>query len=149
MARPSVPRESDEEVAPLPLIPMIDIIFILLLFFMLGSRFREVQKKVELLLPRGAATAVSRDTDPQPVEFKVSIGADERGRGTYKIGSVQYPTLAALQGGLSEIARIQGVEKKMIIVDPSSRVHFEQVMAVLDICVGLQLTDIAFARPQD
>lgn len=97
--------------------PMIDVVFLLLIFFMLGTKFTELERKIGLRVPevsdRGALTAapekkvvnVFRDgaitLDGAPVNLAQLIGQLAAARD-------QYPNLGVLVRGDAQ-GRFQGV----------------------------------------
>ena len=139
-------NQHDDTIAPLPLIPMIDIIFMLLLFFMMGSHFKVSPMKIDTFLPAVTKT-VADPNQPPPPEYKITIepaGTGNHGAFFY-IGSVRFARIEALIAQLQQIQKLPG--EKSIVVDSLSGVEFRHVMGVLDACLSVGLDKISFARP--
>ena len=62
MARKKKKYDSDQEAPGLPMTPMIDIVFLLLIFFMLSSKFRTIEGKLKAYLPKDRGQGVSTPT---------------------------------------------------------------------------------------
>lgn len=129
--------EDDDEVLELNLAPLIDCIFLLLIFFLLTSsldRQEEKERAVPQLfveLPESAA-AVNAPARPEPLV----IGVDEAGR--FYVDEKRV--------GVEELhrrLREAGRERRRIRIDGDRRAAFEHVVHVIDLCEFEGLRDIA------
>jgi len=132
-------RRADEP--SLNLTPMIDIVFLLIIFFMVGTKFTEAERNVPLEVPRvrdnGTLTAapqrkivnVYRDGSVTLDREVVSVPELEA---TLKAARRQYPQTGVLvrgdgQGAFDHVARVlvavraAGIEEMGISVDVSTR----------------------------
>ncbi len=66
-------KTQQDEVSQLNLTPMIDVVFLLIIFFMVATKFAEVERDIDLELPEVAAAAPLTSAPKQRV---VSIQAD-------------------------------------------------------------------------
>ncbi|MFN3189457.1 MAG: ExbD/TolR family protein [Aureliella sp.] len=64
---------TSEELPSVNLTPMIDVVFLLIIFFMVGTQFTESEKQIELALP--SAGQLNSLVTPPP-QREVAIGAD-------------------------------------------------------------------------
>jgi biopolymer transport protein ExbD len=64
---------SDEELPAINLTPMIDVVFLLLIFFMVGTQFTQQERRIDIKLP-GVSTLNSML--PAPQRREVQIGAN-------------------------------------------------------------------------
>lgn len=64
---------SEEELPSLNMTPMIDVVFLLIIFFMVGTQFNQQERQVDIKLP-GVATLKSMM--PPPQQREVQVGAD-------------------------------------------------------------------------
>ncbi len=55
-------RTESLEEPGLNMTPMIDIVFLLIIFFMVGTRFSEIEQQYDIVLPRAAALAPMSST---------------------------------------------------------------------------------------
>ena len=109
---------------PISLTPLIDVVFILLVFFMLASSF-EKTRTVELQAPqKGKATAAQADT--RPLKIKV-VGANH-----YTITQQNY-TLHTLEQFL------RNKTDQNILVQTEKDAALQDVVALLDISARLNL----------
>jgi biopolymer transport protein ExbD len=68
-------KTHQEELPPINLTPMIDIVFNLLIFFMVGARFTDLERKVDLSVPQ---VADIRTLTPTPEKRVVNVYRDGR-----------------------------------------------------------------------
>ena len=137
-------RAIEEFAAPeIMLIPLVDVILMLLTFFLLGTNFKQAQGMLESHLPtaggpgpRGLAgreELVIRCTMPPGHQFPV-----------YRLGDVSYPTVGDLEAAL---ALFRTTPDQPVTIDPDPTAPYERVLWVLNSCVKLGFTTVAFAAP--
>jgi biopolymer transport protein ExbD len=68
-------KTHQEELPPINLTPMIDIVFNLIIFFMVGARFTDLERKVDLSVPE---VADIRTLTPTPEKRSIDIYRDGR-----------------------------------------------------------------------
>jgi biopolymer transport protein ExbD len=68
-------KTHQDDVPAINLTPMIDIVFQLIIFFMVGARFTELEKKVDLSVPQVAGTAA---LPPIPEQRVINVFRDGR-----------------------------------------------------------------------
>ncbi|RCS44621.1 biopolymer transporter ExbD [Bremerella cremea] len=117
-----MPLKTHHEDAPtLNLTPMIDILFLLIIFFMVGSKFTEIEKAVDLDVPQvsdmGALTAA-------PEKKVINIFRD----GRVMLGTREVD-LSDLQAELT--ASLAEYQDLGVLVRGDSDVPFQQVATVL------------------
>ena len=125
-------KEAEEEPG-LSLTSLIDVIFLLLIFFMVTTTLIDPTKKLELKLPE--AKAASQET-----KTPVTIELDRKGRMTL---NGQTTTMANLEGRLNVLARKN--TKKTAVVRADKRLDYGKVVRVLGICRASGFTDINIA----
>lgn len=115
------------------LTPLIDMIFLLLLFFLLGSDFVTYGQS-RLAPPRGAGGAQSAS---QPVI--VRLAAD--GGVTWNGAAVGYDYLA------DETARLTGLnEEQVLVLMPNGQADIQQVTRVMDVLIGAGAQAVTLER---
>ena len=132
-----------DEQPQLNLTPMIDIVFLLIIFFMVGTRFSELneaEKEIELNVPEVAgADALT----PAPQKRKINVMRD----GTILLDD-QPVTLAELQQILT-VAK-QEYDQLGVIVRGDANSLYQHVAKVLDACRAAKITDLGISvRPQE
>lgn len=115
--------------------PMVDIMFLLLIFFMAATIFAQWETKIGITVPtadsgyRGAR---------QAGEIIINLDAD----GVIVVNSVEMSAerLADLLAQVAETFRDQPV-----IVRADAKTHHEKVIEILDICRRVDIWNVAFA----
>jgi biopolymer transport protein ExbD len=79
-------KTHQDDMPAINLTPMIDIVFQLIIFFMVGARFTELEKKVDLAVPRVASTAALTPTPEKRVINVYRDGRIELDRQTVSLG---------------------------------------------------------------
>ena len=144
--------QSDVE---LNLAAMLDLAFQLLTFFILTYKPLPVEGQISLRLPLPQATAVVEDgqqagedySNINPVQglntLTISVFADPKtgsisGLG---IGESQVPSLAALDGRLTEVFSDVGNPFDQVIIQVSDSCRYDELMKVIDVCTHQRLPD--------
>lgn len=120
----------------LNLTPMIDIVFLLIIFFMVGTQFTNKDQGIDVQLPTV--------TDMQPLtslpdEIVVNVGGD----GTVFVQEEQL-TLAQLEANLRE-AHSNYVDQK-VIIRGSGEGPYQHVMDVMATCRRAKINHISLAN---
>lgn len=124
-------RESDEEVG-ISLTSLIDVIFLLLIFFMVATTLVDPTKRLDIQLPE--AKVASPET-----KSPVTIEMSDRGEITLNGQSVEISSLEARLKTLGQ----EG--KKAAIVRADKRLDYGRVVEVLGICRSVGFQDIGIA----
>ena len=123
-----MPLKTDTIEEPnLNLTPMIDIVFLLLIFFMVGSEFSELddmKREIEVELPKTSAADPLTDL---PDELVITV--QESGQLSLNATNVTLPELVERLKKAKEQYAEQRVRLK-----GDGRVPYERVMRVLDVC---------------
>ncbi len=127
---------------------MIDVVFLLLIFFMCASKFRVLEQRLDAFLPKGGREWV--DPPPPPPKdvdliIKVSTLKSASRRPHFQIRSwaTHDPNeLAAL------LMRLPRPGKYRVVIDGDGNCPFQHLMSALDACARARLTDVAFRPPE-
>ena len=117
----------------LELTPMIDVVFLLLIFFMLATTFADPEREIDLDLPEAASSLV-KDVDRE--ELIINVSSD----GSVSLGSQQL-TSDALLSELVQAARVNPERSVTIRGDRGAR--HEAIVAVMDACGQAGLRNLA------
>lgn len=120
----------------LNLTPMIDVVFQLLIFFLVAARFEEEEREIDLQLPQ-ASEAMSRLSKPK--ELFVNLDAEGRIILNGKQLSADQ-LLAALQQ-----AQANNPGNQAVIVRADERCDFKHVVLVRNLCGRANIRDCRFA----
>lgn len=124
-----------DDIPAINLTPMIDIVFQLIIFFMVGARFSELENKIDLQVPKVS----SNSTLPQaPEKFVVNIHRDGKltlNRADVSLGNITAQLLTARQKGAAVNVTVRG----------DGEVDLQNVAAVLAAIRDADVEDIALA----
>ena len=121
------------------IIPMIDTILILLIFYMSFSTFGATEKRIDSRLPL-IATKTS-NTAPVDVPLDLAIHVFSQDRMT--VNGAEYEA-NGLRDAMLQLASIG--QKATIIIDGDADTSYQAVISALDACAQAHLTNVAF-RP--
>ena len=134
----------------LQLTPMIDCVFLLMIYFIFSSNFNIAEQLLPSQLSAAAGSgAASTDTPPPPeADFEdVVVRILWQGSApTWAVNDTPVPSLAALQQTLAQVARIK--RNAPIILHPDAEVPLGDVIEVYDISRLVGFEKVQFAAPQ-
>ncbi|QDU87976.1 biopolymer transport protein ExbD [Pirellulimonas nuda] len=117
----------------LNLTSMIDVVFLLLIFFMVASKFVEAERSIDVKLPR-----VDASSQPAQRDAPHHVVLDADGRMQLDGGQVD---LAALRQTLT--AKVQQTGDVGVIIDGDARAAFQHVAAAMAACREAGVTDVS------
>ena len=107
MARTRNRRRRRGQLGALPLTSMIDVVFLLLVFFLVTANFAQKESKLPAALQTEGGGVRSSDLQPQIIQISVV-----NGQSIYTIGQVQCSDRASLESVLQLLPRDAGVAIK-------------------------------------
>ena len=107
------------------LTPMIDMVFLLLIFFLVASRFEQEDHQLDIVLP---SASEARPLTSRPQELFVNV--DERGR--YFVDG-RVVTVDEVEQFLTRAARNNPLSQA-VVIRADKRVVFDAVVAVMNLC---------------
>jgi biopolymer transport protein ExbD len=116
----------------LELTPMIDVVFLLMIFFLVASKLDEADRFIDVVLPKASA---AKPLTSRPREFLINI--DREGR--YFMGARPIE-LGALQGLLKQAA-VDNPKRQTVIVRADENVQHKFVVAAMNACVEAGIED--------
>ena len=129
-------QPGDEDEPEVNLTPLIDVVFLLLIFFMVSTTF-EQQSRIQIELPEATATAA--ETENETLEIVI----DAQGR--YFIGERQVVNseVKTLKSAISKA--VDGRESLTVIIRSDASTPYQAVITALDATSQLGLTQISLA----
>ena len=129
-------QPGDEDEPEVNLTPLIDVVFLLLIFFMVSTTF-EQQSRIQIELPE--ATPTPAETEDESLEIVI----DAQGR--YFIGELQVVNseLKTLKSAISKA--VEGRESVTVIIRSDASTPYQAVITALDASSQLGLTQISLA----
>jgi biopolymer transport protein ExbD len=146
--------------AKMDMTPMIDCVFLLLIFFLCATKFKTLDYRLDASLPKDKGLRNVQVKPPKEIpEFRITVdaipGAPENAypRATFRIGRDTMVSLQNLNQMIQQEywvikndARYQG-EKIPAVVDGQGDVDFEYVVTAINACVNARVDEINFAPP--
>ena len=134
--------------------PMIDIVFQLLIFFMLTMQFQEVEGKMLSQLPKNKGPVSGPSTPTEEVRLTVragrlfvekheigELGSTEKTPSTGTSNKAFYAAAAAKARGLMDVLAPARVD---VILDADGATAYEHVIGIIDACKAERINDIEF-----
>jgi len=134
-------RRRQRHLPEIPIIPMIDTMFFLLVFFILTSLNVIKLEGINVNLP----DAKNPNTSTKPIELTVSVTPDEKVYVNSKdvtgqdIGPVLISTLRAKGGSTTDLS------KQSVVINADGQVPYSLVIKCIDQARGVKLTKFAMA----
>ena len=125
--------------------PMIDVVFVIMLFFMVMAGAVKVEHELKTTLPGNAETAQETELPDE-----VTIGISESGEVTLNEDPLGAPQDRALEGLYTQMVQMrkaaeQAKTKMLITVQAEEAARYERVMNVLDVLARAEITNVTFA----
>ena len=114
-----LPEEPEDEFE-LNIVPMIDVIFAILTFFIISSLFLTRSESLPVNLPRAASADVQAST-------RITVTVDEAGEISLNQDAI---ALDALQAGVRDL--MGSTQESVIVINADEAVSHGQVIAVMD-----------------
>ncbi|MFG0251135.1 MAG: ExbD/TolR family protein [Phycisphaeraceae bacterium JB051] len=132
---------TSEDDAQVPLSPVIDCVFLLLIFFLVTTMLKFKEKQIPITLP-DPTTSLSEDANS---DIYV-IGVDEKGQyfkvaGANRNGSRKWERLDDLAGFLKKLGKIRGKDRPLQFAADRDT-PFQTVIKALDIAQLQQYTNV-------
>lgn len=128
----------------LNLTSMIDVIFLLLIFFVFTSDFREPEKLLPTKLSAvGAIDAPAEQQERDLGKITVRVAANPDGSLTWTVDGTRVDSLAAVEETLAALQEIDPTVP--VVLDPERGVAIESVLDVYDAARRVGLSKIQFA----
>jgi biopolymer transport protein ExbD len=139
-------RPEQPESAPgFQIAPMIDVVFVIMLFFMVMAGAVKVEHELKTTLPGNAETA--KETD---LPDEVTIGVSETGEVTLNEDSVGAPGDKLLENLYNQMKQLgqaaeQSKTKLLITVQAEENARYDRVINVLDCLAKANISNVTFA----
>lgn len=134
-------RPAYEDGDPVPMAPLIDIVFLTLVFFMMTSVYTTLESEVDISLPTASSGVQS---DRLQGEIFVNLKSD----GSIVLNEKEV-SIAELQGILNRVA--EHFPGGMVIIRGDREAQLGNALAILDACKMADISNVSFATipPED
>src|SRR4051794_26584043 len=123
--------------------PMVDVVFVLMLFFMASAGMQVVEKELSINLPSGRKASAGNDIPKTPIMIDISAdGQVQMNNQVYGIGTDK--NLSALREKLKAMTEQFGTEDP-VIIRPNSDTRHERVVDVLNAAAASGVKNLTFA----
>jgi biopolymer transport protein ExbD len=138
-------QQQPEATAGFQIAPMIDVVFVIMLFFMVMAGAVKVEHELKTTLPGNAETA--KETE---LPDEVTIGVSETGEITLNedpVGTSGDKLLENLYNQMKQLgeAAVQSKTKLLITVQAEESARYERVINVLDCLAKANISNVTFA----
>lgn len=135
----------DMESTTFQIAPMVDVIFILILFFMCSAGLIQIEKQLSITLPGTLkqTTAVSMP-DEQMIEVMADGNVVVNGRVFDKPDSRAMPELIQLLKRYRASCEANR-SPAMVTVSPAHEARYQRVVDVMDACAGASISNVTFS----
>ena len=128
-------------VPELKMTPMIDVIFLLLVFFVLTANFNEIEMFLRMnLAAPGTGTNVPVSAQPQPEVIHIRAAEDADGRTIWSVGEVACADEGELTAALAAVD-----PSSTAVIHPIETSSVEQVLDLYGLCRRAGLNRVQFA----
>lgn len=125
-------RKEEEENFALELTPLVDVIFLLLIFFMVSTAFVDFQKQMDIALPTSKSSQAEQT--PKLIEIEMNTGKQ------IFLNGKEVP-LADLQNA---VKKVEG-DKKQALIKADKNLPYGEVIEVMGILQTENILDISVA----
>ncbi len=155
MSQAESPEDDSSE---LDMTPMIDVTFLLLIFFMVATKFKTKEGSLKSWLPKDRGMAAAPATpDTKEVRIVLLMSGEEC---VMKVNQRVYPTVIAYDGDSPDFAQLardleeiaEGYhnpdkpEGQPVIIDAKKKVPVKMVIRALNACKIAGISDVTYAR---
>ena len=134
-------KKINSEQAGFQLAPMVDVMFLLLIFFMVSSIYYQLEKNLEVKVPRAESGV---ESVRQPGELIINVSKE----GKYYVNNIEMD-IAGVEEVLSDIVKKFNQSQPIIIRCDQDCPH-KYFVKVFDICQTLEIEDVRIAtQPED
>jgi len=129
--------------------PMIDCVFLLLLFFMVGMKFKELDRKLDTDLPKAGKPNPADPTELKTelwIRITVKKGTEAAPQPQYYVDQKPMRDKEHLRSELRRYAALPNALTDTVIIAPSEDAHHGWVMTALDALHELKFRNINFKQ---
>jgi biopolymer transport protein ExbD len=138
-------RRKDVQTVEMQMGPMIDMVFLLLVFFMVSAKPIKQESDINIGLP---GTAVQEEVLDIPDEQRILIRADGQVLlNDLPLDSPGSPDMPSLLATLKRFKQSADANKSeaLVTIDPEDAASHQSIVAVLNVCARAEIAGVTFA----
>lgn len=124
----------------LNLTPLIDVVFLLLIFFLVATQFSQDDQQLPIKLP-SAQSAVPMTIEPEELVVHIAQDRSMMVRG-------QYVDLVTLEGILRQALADNPIQQT-VVLRGDKRVEFQTIVSLVDLCNRLKIPSYRFTTASE
>lgn len=132
-----------DEVWELPT-SFIDVVFLLLIFFMCVSKFRAREERLDAHLPKTEGMDAGAVEQTQVLEIVIKVSGTSRENPTFKVAEVEMHDPNQLE---AHLRRLRQPGDNPVVIDGEQNCLFQHVMSALDACGRAKFVNVKFRAP--
>ncbi len=132
----------------LQIAPLIDVVFLLLIYFMVTASIIKKEGDIPFVLPADVPTEVMIDI---PVEARIRINPDDSVLLEGMTFSASDSKLAELKKQIVGLREIADAQKSSFFVtlDPTQETKHRRIIDVMDVCAQAKVKNLTFAKDNE
>ena len=145
--------DTGEEKVELQMTSMIDVVFLLLIFFIATMEFKEQEGLLRSFLPKESQKVASsakkqeKDEEKDLQDITITLEKPKSGRVTITVGQAAVPSFRQLAFKLGRLHKRYPDHR--VIIDGKPDVDFGYVVKALNACLRAEYRNISFSAPPE
>src|SRR5262249_17585186 len=142
-------QDPNENPVAINVVPMVDVIFCLCVFFMCSFKFKQIEGKFDSWLPKDKGLGPAESSQAVIQEIRVAMFWDDATQSTSRIlGTPKVKSDDELQGLIrdahADFVKLGNTEVP-VTIDSDAKVPWKEVINVMNLCKREQIDKIEFA----
>lgn len=133
-------RQKPKEPLDVNITPLIDVVFLLLIFFMVTTTFQK-DAELNINLPEASATDVAHNSTP------IEVAVNQNGRYYINGKELTNGRPQTIQNALQEASL--GQKDRALVIRGDAKANYQNVITVMDVASKLGLVNISLATAQE
>ncbi|GAB4152557.1 MAG: hypothetical protein Kow00107_03080 [Planctomycetota bacterium] len=140
-------KNTDPGPQRIDLTPLIDCIFLLIVFFIVAGKFKKQESRLNAYLPKNIGPV--SDMKPNPDKFFIAVicQLDDNSM-RWSVNNQEIRTRSELVHKIREISQAGKGKDTVVTIDGEPGVDFYWIMASLDACAEAEMTEVVFCNPR-